>query len=98
MKAFVQFLVLFLQPLAFMGQGAPASNPRPENAAVPVALGQSVIALLGPWRFHTGDDPRWADPSVDDSHWETVDLTPIPQTTVPGMPIPGFVSGSSPQP
>jgi hypothetical protein len=21
------------------------------------------------WRFHTGDDPRWADPSFDDSQW-----------------------------
>ena len=21
------------------------------------------------WRFHTGDDPRWADPSFDDSAW-----------------------------
>jgi hypothetical protein len=21
------------------------------------------------WRFHTGDDPRWADPNFDDSQW-----------------------------
>ena len=21
------------------------------------------------WRFHTGDDPHWADPAFDDSHW-----------------------------
>ena len=64
-----------------------------QGNAVPVTLGQSVVALNGPWKFHVGDDPRWADPSYDDSQWETVDLGPTPQTTVPGVPIPGFVSG-----
>jgi len=28
--------------------------------------------LDGLWRFHTGDDPRWADPSFDDSNWPLV--------------------------
>jgi phosphoserine phosphatase RsbU/P len=28
-----------------------------------------VISLEGLWRFHTGDDPRWADPHFDDSAW-----------------------------
>jgi sigma-B regulation protein RsbU (phosphoserine phosphatase) len=28
-----------------------------------------VISLDGLWRFHTGDDPRWADPQFDDSAW-----------------------------
>ena len=28
------------------------------------------IGLDGFWRFHTGDNPRWADPSFDDSKWE----------------------------
>ena len=43
-----------------------------------ISLGQSVALLTGPWRFHTGDDVRWADPRFDDSSWETVDLTPNP--------------------
>jgi hypothetical protein len=42
------------------------------------------VPLYGPWRFTVGDspiDPRtgqplWAEPGFDDSHWETVDLTP----------------------
>lgn len=42
--------------------------------AAPVAIGRSVVALNGPWRFHTGDDLLWADPKFDDSSWETVDL------------------------
>ena len=28
-----------------------------------------VASLDGLWRFHTGDDPRWADPNFDDSKW-----------------------------
>jgi phosphoserine phosphatase RsbU/P len=30
---------------------------------------QPVVALNGLWRFHPGDDPRWADPKFDDSQW-----------------------------
>jgi len=28
-----------------------------------------MAELKGLWRFHTGDDSRWADPSFDDSSW-----------------------------
>src|ERR1700749_3209178 len=35
---------------------------------------QGVINLTGPWRFQIGDDPRWADPSFDDSSWPVVTL------------------------
>ena len=28
-----------------------------------------VASLDGLWRFHPGDDPRWADPNFDDSSW-----------------------------
>ena len=28
-----------------------------------------MTELKGLWHFHTGDDPRWADPSFDDSSW-----------------------------
>jgi len=28
-----------------------------------------VVYLSGFWRFHTGDDPSWANPNLDDSHW-----------------------------
>src|SRR5215469_6321882 len=46
--------------------------------AAPLTFGPSIIPLNGPWKFHTGDDPRWASPAADDSRWETVDLTPEP--------------------
>lgn len=29
-----------------------------------------VTSLDGLWRFHTGDDPAWADPMFDDSAWQ----------------------------
>src|SRR5580698_2541061 len=28
-----------------------------------------VVSLNGLWRFHTGDNPAWADPKFDDSGW-----------------------------
>ena len=29
-----------------------------------------MAELRGQWRFHTGDDPHWADPTLDDSSWQ----------------------------
>jgi len=31
--------------------------------------GEPVASLNGLWRFHTGDNPAWADPNFDDSQW-----------------------------
>jgi sigma-B regulation protein RsbU (phosphoserine phosphatase) len=28
-----------------------------------------MVEMTGLWRFHTGDDPSWADPNFDDSGW-----------------------------
>ncbi|HWG22310.1 MAG TPA: SpoIIE family protein phosphatase [Terracidiphilus sp.] len=85
-RTLVAVSVIVFAGLVLHAQHAPSN-------VVPVTLGQSVVALNGPWKFHVGDNPQWADPNYDDSQWETVDLTPTPQTTVPGVPIPGFVSG-----
>jgi hypothetical protein len=30
---------------------------------------EPIASLDGLWRFHTGDNPSWADPSFDDSQW-----------------------------
>jgi hypothetical protein len=53
-------------------QGAPAVP------AQVVALGNSTVALTGPWKFHTGDNLGWADPNFDDSVWRLMDLAPPP--------------------
>jgi Stage II sporulation protein E (SpoIIE) len=58
-----------------------------------VVLGNSAVELTGPWRFHTGDDFRWAQPGFDDSHWGTMDLT-LPNGSVsPFDGSPGFLPG-----
>jgi len=36
---------------------------------------QAVVSLDGNWRFHPGNDPRWADPAFDDSSWPLLDST-----------------------
>lgn len=59
----------------------------------PVLFGQSAVALTGPWKFHIGDNPQWADPNYDDSAWETVDLTPRPGVVDPFTENPSYVPG-----
>jgi hypothetical protein len=54
-----------------------ASPTTPQTASAAAALPDGVrgdVTLDGAWRFHTGDDPRWADPAYDDSSWQTVTL------------------------
>ncbi len=57
-----------------------------------IRIGQAVVALTGPWKFHVGDNPKWADPNFDDSSWENVDLTPKGATDYAG-PTSEFVPG-----
>jgi hypothetical protein len=66
-----------------------------------VRLGDSVVALNGPWKFQIGDSPIdsatnipvWAQPSFDDSKWETVDLTPASGSFDPISGTSGYVPG-----
>jgi hypothetical protein len=59
------------------------------------------VPLYGPWRFTVGDspiDPRtgqplWAEPGFDDSHWETVDLTPKEGTVELNIGLSGYLPG-----
>jgi len=68
------------------------ASPSPSTS---VHLGESTVALNGPWRFHLGDDPRWAAPDFDDSAWEVVDLTPKPGAHDGDVGLPGYVPGWS---
>lgn len=85
---------LFLGLMAAMPALAqPESGPSPAAGALAITVGESVIPLNGPWRFHTGDDPRWAGAAFDDSAWETVDLTPKPGAHDPDVGLTGYVAG-----
>jgi hypothetical protein len=59
----------------------------------PPSLRASATLLDGPWRFHTGDDPLWAEPNADDSSWETIDLTPKPGSHDGDVGLPDYVGG-----
>ena len=63
------------------------------HAAVSINLGESVIALNGPWQFHTGDDPLWAAAGFNDSTWETIDLTPAPGSHDGDVGLRNYVPG-----
>ncbi|MGB6783699.1 MAG: SpoIIE family protein phosphatase [Terracidiphilus sp.] len=87
----------FLLPIvslmfALSARGPLCAQTIPANP-VPIVFGHSVVALNGPWKFHIGDNPQWADPNFDDSHWETVDLTPRPGVEDPFTHNPKYVPG-----
>jgi hypothetical protein len=65
----------------------------PAPAIEKIALVRSSVYLNGPWKFHLGDDPSWAAPEIDDSNWESVDLTPPPGAHDADVGLTGYVPG-----
>jgi hypothetical protein len=59
----------------------------------PPTLRAEATLLDGSWRFHTGDDPHWADADTDDKDWETVDMTALPGSHDGDVGLPDYVSG-----
>ena len=93
--------LLVLVPDALISQTqSPVSAPTSQGAGQ-VWLGQSLLPLNGPWRFTTGDSPLdpathtplWAQPAFDDSHWETLDLSPKPGWKDPYNGDPRYIRG-----
>jgi hypothetical protein len=83
----------------------PTTPPSPlaeAQSAAHVTLGQSAVPLYGPWKFQIGDSPIdpqtgkliWAEPDFDDSHWESMDLSPTPGIVDPYTGDTGYVYGS----
>ena len=68
------WLTLLMWPLIVLpisAQRAPASNVSTgfpiapaKDGAQQIALGNSALALMGPWKFRLGDDLTWAQPST----------------------------------
>ncbi len=91
-------LLGFLASIAAIGY---AQIPQTLSSPAEITLGQAAIPLYGPWKFGVGDSPidsktgkpLWAEPSYDDSDWETVDLTPRPGMVDPWTNDPRFVPG-----
>src|SRR5262245_25699986 len=59
----------------------------------PPPLRAAATLLDGPWRFHIGDDPHWADANTDDDGWETIDMTPVPGSHDGDVGLPDYVGG-----
>ncbi len=58
-----------------LSQPTPSANSSATSASTQAATGvRAIYNLDGAWRFHIGDDPRWADPAYGDSDWQTVSL------------------------
>jgi hypothetical protein len=71
--------------------GQAGTNFATAEAPVPIKLGESSVKLNGPWKFHTGDSMAWAQPALDDSTWDSVDLTVPPgKPGVPGWTLRGY--------
>src|SRR5262252_10028483 len=66
-----------------------ATGGRPD----PPALRAAATLLDGAWRFHAGDDPRWANADTDDSDWETIDLTAVPGSHDGDVGLPDYIGG-----
>ncbi|GLQ45877.1 hypothetical protein GCM10007862_09280 [Dyella lipolytica] len=80
--------IMILLMLACHGNASAATT-----GPVSITLNHSVIALNGPWKFHAGDNPNWANPDFDDTSWETVDLTPLPGAHDSDVGLTGYVPG-----
>jgi hypothetical protein len=59
----------------------------------PVELRAASTLLDGAWRFHTGDDPRWADADMDDAAWQMIDMTPLQGSHDGDVGLPDYVGG-----
>ena len=59
--------LLFIAPLFSQAQ-----QPSTHSPLLITGLGKATATLDGTWQFHTGDDPSWASPTLDDSAWEGI--------------------------
>lgn len=77
--------------------GAPAISSPSDTAgsgpAMRMRIDRASHLLTGPWRFHPGDDMRWAAPDFDASRWEAVDLTPAPGAHDSDVGLTDYVPG-----
>jgi hypothetical protein len=84
-------LLLFSGANAASSANVAAAQTRP----VAVELTEAMATLTGPWRFHLGDEPRWAEPGFDDSGWEVVDLSAPASATDGDVGLPNYAPGWS---
>lgn len=77
-------LILVAIAIIALARGGPPDPP---------SLRAAATRLDGHWRFHTGNDPRWAAPATDATGWETIDLTALPGSHDGDVGLPDYVDG-----
>jgi hypothetical protein len=101
-------LIALLLPAIAAAQTTPAAAAAKQGARAAldagdpvehVKLGQSVTPLVGPWKFHTGDNPAWAQPDFNDSSWAPMDMTAETDPSDPSQmaPLPGWTARGYPK-
>jgi hypothetical protein len=70
---FVGLLVFFAMATVVARAAEAVANPAPAVPAhVLEGLGRDAVPLERAWQFRIGDDPAWAAPGLDDSHWQQI--------------------------
>ncbi|HEY1809409.1 MAG TPA: SpoIIE family protein phosphatase, partial [Acidobacteriaceae bacterium] len=99
--------LLVLLSIPFFSHAQPHTAPvSPAAPAQVVTLGNSTVALTGPWKFSPGDSPWvngspvWAQPGFDDARWLTMDLVPkagsVDLSVGTGSFVPGWTARGYP--
>jgi hypothetical protein len=90
-----------LVAFAPLAHAADPSFPDKASASSEIRLGDSSVALSGPWKFAPGDSPGakgdllWASPTFDDAGWSSMDLHAKPGETDAAYGSGGYVMGWS---
>jgi len=63
-------LALLIFSAAAVGQQAPPASK--SSVLVLQGIGSGMVPIDGDWQFHVGDDAAWAQPTLDDSKWESI--------------------------
>lgn len=63
------------------------------EATVSTSRASAYQELVGPWRFHVGDDLEWSSAGFDASAWESVNLTASQGAHDGDVGLTGFVPG-----
>lgn len=106
LRSFLLTLAVIAFGMAALAQEKPIETARVQASGTTqgiaqIWVGQSVVALKGPWKFQIGDSPvdpatqklLWVESGFDDSHWQSMDLSPVPGTVDPYNRDPRYVPG-----
>ena len=68
----LQILILIGAVLLGRAEQTAGASVQGGRTLVLDGLGKGTADLGGLWQFHLGDDPSWAQPSLNDSGWESI--------------------------